>query len=252
LSSKQLEGKSVVVTRASHQNLRLIQALTSAGAEVIVAPAIAVIPPLDGGQPLDDALIRLERFSWIAFTSTNSVSALMARGARRGVLKKFSHLQIAAVGPATAAKVVSEMGREPDLVPASHDGVSLANAFPLPKPGDRVLVPIASDGRTDLVDGLRAKGWQVDGVAAYRTVFPSLNHDLVSAVIDADVVTFASPSAVKGHLEQTGGKSAAKVVVIGKTTAQQCELLGIEVAFVAEEPSAEGLVQAVALAVGQQ
>ena len=82
MSSKQLEGKSVVVTRASHQNLRLIQALTSAGAEVIVAPAIAVVPPLDGGQPLDDALIRLERFSWIAFTSTNSVSALMARGAR--------------------------------------------------------------------------------------------------------------------------------------------------------------------------
>jgi uroporphyrinogen-III synthase len=252
LSFKLLEGKSVVVTRASHQNSDLIEALSNAGAKVVAAPAIAVVPPLDGGQPLDDALIRLERFSWVAFTSTNSVAALLARGARRGVLKKFSHLQIAVVGPTTAAKVASEMGREPDLIPVHHDGVSLAKAFPKPKPGDRALVPMASDGRTDLVDGLRARGWQVDGVAAYRTVFPSLNRDLVSEAINADVVTFASPSAVKGHLEQTGGKSAAKVVVIGETTARECERLGVRVTFVAEEQSVEGLVQAVASVAGQR
>jgi uroporphyrinogen-III synthase len=109
---------------------------------------------------------------------------------------------------------------------------------------------MASDGRTDLVDGLRARGWQVDGVAAYRTVFPSLNRALVSEAINADVVTFASPSAVKGHLEQTGGKSAAKVVVIGETTARECERLGVRVTFVAEEQSVEGLVQAVASVAG--
>ncbi len=252
MSFQLLEGKSVVVTRASHQSSGLIEALSDAGAKVVAAPAIAVVPPLDGGQPLDDALIRLERFSWVAFTSTNSVAALMARGARRGVLKRFSRLQIAVVGPTTAAKVALEMGREPDLIPVRHDGVSLAKAFPNPKPDDRVLIPMASDGRTDLIDGLRARGWQVDGVAAYRTVCPSLNHDLVSEAIDADVVTFASPSAVDGHLKQTGGRSAAKVVVIGETTARECERLGVSVTFVAEERSVDGLVQAVALAAGQR
>ena len=252
MNDRPLQGKSVVVTRASHQSGDLIQALTKAGADVIAAPAIAVVPPLDGGQPLDDALIRLERFSWLAFTSTNSVAALMARGARRGVLKRFAHLQIAAVGHGTAAKVTSEMGREPDLVPARQDGASVANAFPPPQPGDRVLVPIASDGRPDLPEGLRARGWQVDGIAAYRTVCPSLNHDLVSEAINADVVTFASPSAVNGHLKQTGGKSAAKVVVIGETTARECERLGVSVTFVAEERSVDGLVQAVALAASQR
>ena len=92
MSSDLLTGKSVVVTRASHQSGDLIAALQEKGAEVVPAPAIAVVPPLDGGQPLDDALLRLERFSWIAFTSSNAVSALMARAARRGVLKKFRGL----------------------------------------------------------------------------------------------------------------------------------------------------------------
>ena len=252
MSNKSLCGKSVVVTRASHQSADLIQALTEEGAEVIAAPAIAIVPPLDGGQPLDDALIRLERFSWLAFTSTNSVAALMARGARRGVLKRFSHLKIAAVGPATAAKVASEMGREPDLIPTHYDSASLADAFPRPKPGDRVLVPRASDGLTDLSDGLRARGWHVDCVAAYRTVCPSLSDDLVSQAISAEIVIFASPSAVKGHLEQTGGKSASTVVVIGETTAEECRLSGIEVAAIAEERSVGGLVQAVSSMVDQR
>ena len=173
-----LAGKSVVVTRASHQSSDLIQAFGEVGAEVIPAPAIAVVPPLDGGQPLDDALLRLERFSWLAFTSSNAVSALMARAARRGVLKKIEGLRIAAIGLSTAAKVQSELKREPDLVPINSDGMSLAEAFPAPTSDDHVLIPMASDGRTELYEGLQNKGWKVDRVAAYRTVVPSLEDEL--------------------------------------------------------------------------
>ena len=240
-----LTGKSVVVTRASHQSSDLIEALDEVGAEVIPAPAIAVVPPLDGGQPLDDALLRLERFSWLAFTSSNAVSALMARAARRGVSKKIEGLQIAAIGPSTAAKVLSELKREPDLVPINNDGVSLAEVFPVPTSDDHVLIPMASDGRTELYEGLKNKGWKVDCVAAYRTVFPSLEDELVMRAIRADAVTFASPSAVNGHLEQTGGRTATKIITIGNTTAEECRIHGLEVAGVAESQTTDGLVQAV-------
>ena len=84
-----LKGKSIVVTRASHQSAALIESLEVIGADVVPAPAIAIVPPLDGGQPLDDALLRLERFSWVAFTSANAVAAMTARAERRGVRKKF-------------------------------------------------------------------------------------------------------------------------------------------------------------------
>ena len=245
MSADLLAGKSVVVTRPSHQSQELIAALTDIGAEVLPAPAIAVVPPLDGGQPLDDALLRLDRFSWIAFTSSNAVSALMARAARRGVLKKFDGLRLAAIGPSTASKVLSEFKREPDLVPSRNNGLSLADAFPAPTADDHVLIPMAADGRLELSNILESKGWKVKRVAAYRTVFPSLADDLVKTVIRADVVTFASPSAVKGHIEQTGDRITSKIVVIGETTAEECRLQGLEVAGVAKSQTIEGLVQAV-------
>ncbi len=168
-----------------------------------------------------------------------------ASGRRGGVLKKIEGLQIAAIGPSTAAKVLSELKREPDLVPINNDGVSLAEVFPIPTSDDHVLIPMASDGRTELYEGLKNKGWKVDCVAAYRTVFPSLEDELVMRAIRADAVTFASPSAVNGHLEQTGGRTATKIITIGNTTAEECRIQGLEVAGVAESQTTDGLVQAV-------
>ena len=244
MNTKPLKGKSVVVTRASHQNAELVRAFSDLGADVIAAPAIAIVPPLDGGQPLDDALLRLSRFTWLAFTSSNAVSALMARAARRGVLKNFSHLQIAAVGPTTAAKVFKELKRDASLIPQKSDGAALAAAFPEPGPNDRVLIPAASDGLTDLRRGLEAKGWDVDQVAAYRTVFPSLSDELIERSITADLVTFASPSSVIGHLQQTNGLTASNVVAIGATTTKECIAKGLTVAATAEQQSSGALVQA--------
>lgn len=240
-----LVGRRVVVTRASHQSAELVALLTDAGAEVIEAPAIAIVPPLDGGQPLDDALLRLERFTWVAFASTNAVSATLARAARRGVRKRFGHLKVAAVGAATARRVVAELDRDPDVIPDRAEAAALAAAFPEPEPGDHVFVPMATGGRPDLVDGLRARGYEVWDVAAYRTVHPSLSDHVADELKRADVVTFASPSAVRGHLEQTGGVVEGRVVCIGQTTAAECRALGVEVSAVAEHQSAAGLVEAV-------
>ncbi len=239
-----LAGRTVVVTRASHQSAGLVRAFEEAGAVVVAAPAIAIVPPLDGGQPLDDALLRLERFTWVAFTSTNAVAATLARAERRNVRSRFEHLRVAAVGSGTARKVIEELGRAPDLIPERGDSASLAAAFPDPAVDDRCLVPMATDGRPDLVEGLRSRGWDVWQVAAYRTVHPSLSPAVAAELPGADVVTFASPSAVRGHLAQTGGTVSGKVVCIGDTTAAECRALGVEVAAVASSPSEDGLVAA--------
>ncbi|MDG2111268.1 MAG: uroporphyrinogen-III synthase, partial [Actinomycetota bacterium] len=205
---------------------------------------------LDGGQPLDDALLRLERFTWVAFTAVNAVAATLARSERRGVRRRFERLKIAVVGGSTARRVETDLGRPPDLVPQRHDAASLAAAFPEPTEDDRCFVPMATDGRPDLVDGLTARGWDVWAAAAYRTVHPTLSDHLVEVVHAADVVTFASPSAVRGHLEQTGGQLPRSAVCIGNTTAAACRELDIEVAAIAEEQSMPGLVAAVLEVVG--
>ena len=68
---------------------------------------------------------------------------------------------------------------------------------------------------------------------------------MVTRAISADAVTFASPSAVNGHLEQTGGQTATKIIAIGNTTAAECRIQGLEVAGVAKNQTTDDLVQAV-------
>lgn len=244
-----LTGRTVVVTRASHQAAPLADALRASGARVVVAPAIAVVPPLDGGQPLDDALLRLEQFSWVAFTSSNAVAATFARADRRGVRRRFARIRTAAVGPSTAARVEAEINRPVTLVPEQNDAAGLAAAFPEPGPDDWCFVPQSAQARPEFVDGLRARGWNVDAVSAYRTVTPTLSDHLVADVSGADAVVFASPSAVHGHLGQIGGGPVdGKVICIGRTTAAACAEAGVPVAALAPRPSDEGLVEAVAVA----
>ncbi|WP_419921481.1 uroporphyrinogen-III synthase [Candidatus Poriferisodalis sp.] len=244
-----LAGRTVVVTRASHQAAQLAEVLRQHGARAVVAPALAIVPPLDGGQPLDDALLRLERFSWVAFASPNAVAATLARADRRGVRRRFARIRVAAVGPSTASRVMAELDRPPNLVPDQHDAAGLAAAFADPRPGDACFVPQSASARPELVDGLRARGWEVAAVTAYRTVTPTLSDHLAADIAAADAVVFASPSAVQGHLAQTGGLLAnAKVVCIGRTTAAACSSAGLEVAAVAPQPSDAGLVDAVAQA----
>lgn len=242
-----LTGKRVVVTRASHQSAPLIEALSAAGASVVAAPAIAIVPPLDGGQSLDDALLRLRSFSWVAFTSTNSVAATFARADRRGVRKHFGAVRTAAVGPQTAARVERELGRPVDTVPSTHTAAALAEVFDEPTDGDRCFVPMAHDGRPDLREGLQRRGWQVTTAAAYRTVHPSLPAHLLRDVLSADLVVFASPSAVEGHLDQLaehGETLRARVICIGPTTAAACERLHITPAAIAASPSTTDLITA--------
>lgn len=244
-----LTGRTVVVTRASHQAASLADALRASGARAVVAPAIAVVPPLDGGQPLDDALLRLEQFSWVAFTSSNAVAATFARADRRGVRRGFARIRTAVVGPTTAARVEAEINRPVTLVPERHDAAGLAEAFPAPGPSDACFVPQSAEARPDLVSGLRARGWNVTAVSAYRTVTPTLSDHLFAAIAAADAVVFASPSAVHGHLSQIGGGPVVgKVICIGRTTAAACVEADLPVAAVAPRPSDEGLVEAVAVA----
>ncbi|MDE0319871.1 MAG: uroporphyrinogen-III synthase [Acidimicrobiales bacterium] len=244
-----LADRTVVVTRASHQAGPLAAALRTHGARPVIAPAIAVVPPLDGGQPLDDALLRLEQFSWVAFTSSNAVAATFARADRRGVRRRFARIRTAAVGPSTAARVEAEIGRPVNLVPEQSDAAGLAEAFPDPRADDWCFVPQSAQARPELADGLRARGWNVDAVSAYRIVTPTLSDHLIADMSGADAVVFASPSAVRGHLSQMGSQGVTgKIVCIGRTTAAACQQADVPVAAVADGPTDAGLVDAVATA----
>lgn len=246
-----LSGLSVVVTRAHSQAQGLVSALGRAGARVVALPVLAIADPADGGRAMRRAAARLARsqYEWVVFTSANAVERFVSS---LGEGANFAGASVAAVGETTRA-ALRELGFEVALVPQTHDARSLALAMP-PSGGSgpgRVLFPRAADAGDRLVKGLTEKGWEVDDVEVYRTVpaGPSegATEQALAAAEAADVVTFASPSAVRFYLEMTAGRRVPPVVAcIGPVTAKAAAAAGLHVDCVAREQSAEGLVDALA------
>jgi uroporphyrinogen-III synthase len=99
--------------------------------------------------------------------------------------------------------------------------------------------------RDVLPDGLRAAGWDVDVVAAYRTVPAPLTDDQRARAETADVVTFTSSSTVERYLEAMGDRPVPGVVAcIGPITAATARDHGLSVDVVADEHTIAGLVRA--------
>ncbi|HVA34322.1 MAG TPA: uroporphyrinogen-III C-methyltransferase, partial [Candidatus Baltobacteraceae bacterium] len=116
-----LFGKRVLVTRPATQGLEFARALAGHGMEPILAPTIAIAPPDDAG-PAQHALDELERYRWIAFTSRNGVDAFFEALAARGAdARALGGIKVAAIGPATAARLAAR-GVRADLVPPAFVG----------------------------------------------------------------------------------------------------------------------------------
>ena len=69
-----LFGQRIVVTRTREQASQLSRQLLELGAEVLEIPTIKIVPPTDK-KSLADALLALNSYDWIVFTSPNGVTA---------------------------------------------------------------------------------------------------------------------------------------------------------------------------------
>ncbi len=238
-----LEGRRVVVTRATSQVSTLAQQLGDLGATVVELPVIAIEEPADGGAALARAVEQLHSgvYEWVVCTSSNAALRLLVALAEHPVPEA---VRWAAVGPGTAA-VLADAGFSPQLVPARSVSDELAVAFPVGS--GRVLFPRAETVRGALVQGLRAKGWEVDEVVAYRTVPGRPDPVQLAAAHGAEAIVFASSSAVQRTVELLGSESVPKIVVsIGPITSGTAQALGLEVAIEAEEATVKGLALAAA------
>jgi len=242
-----LAGRTVVVTRAPEQSDPLAAALLAAGARVLQLPLISIEAAADGGAALRRAVAEIGQYDWVAFTSANAVGpvAALLRDAR-----SLGAARLAAVGRATA-EALESVHLTADLVPDRSSAEGLVDAFArAPAPGGRVLFPRSASARPTLAAGLRAKGWTVDEVVAYRTVpGPPPAAALADELAGADVVIFASPSTISAYLaarDDAGRPLAAPkaVACIGPVSAQAARAAGLPVEIEADEPSVEGLVAA--------
>ena len=224
-----LTGRSVVITRPRDQALDLITALEIAGAVIVQAPTIDITPPADGGTSLRAALADPDGYEWIVYTSANAVRAVdNAAGSAAGA-------RIAVVGPATARA----LRRRVDLMAAEHTSAALATAFPAGT--GNVLIPQSSLADPAFARAIRAKGWRVTAVQAYATTCAPVDERTLSAIVLADAVLFASPSAVHGYAH-ADLPTPHRSLCIGPRTAAAAEELDWPHVATAARHTVSGLV----------
>ena len=232
MSDRPLDRVRVVVTRAIPQAAPLIAAIEDLGGEPVALPLLELVDAEDGGEALREAVNGASEADWLVVLSPNGAVRLPG-GPFPG--------KVAAIASGTAG-VLDEMGYSVDLIPEVASSVGLLGAFAATEFAGRVIIAQAEVGRPELADGLRERGVEVEVVDAYRNVMPELEPAPVSAAMEADVVVFASPSAVTRYVEHVG-RTPARAVCIGTVTAAEAKAAGFDVA-VSESPTTDAIVAA--------
>lgn len=206
---------TVVLTRAHGDNADLAERFARSGARTIELPCVR-IEPLADRRALDVALASLGPDDWLVVTSRQGAVAVTA-GAP--VLSR-----VAAVGAATAARL-RECGVDPDFVPSAARGEDLARELPW-RQGD-VLLARSARALQDLPRGLRARGFRVREVVAYRTIV-GVQGDATEVrqllVADPGQVAIAvwSPSALDALVAELSAELISRCTVLagGSTTSR--------------------------------
>jgi uroporphyrinogen III methyltransferase/synthase len=215
-------------------------------------------PPDDYG-PLDAACAEIDRFDWVIFASASAVDPFLERllaGPRD--LRALGRTGLCAVGPSTADRLKAH-GLKVDLVPPEYRAESLLQAIGErgPVEGRRLLLPHADIGRELVAEELRRQGADVTEVVAYKTVATEPERegdpDVYRLLLERrlDVVTFASPSAVRNLVRVLGDEPAADllnatiVAAIGPVTAEAAAQYHIKTTIVPAQYTIPGLVDAI-------
>jgi uroporphyrinogen III methyltransferase/synthase len=253
--SRPLFGQRIVVTRTRTQASQLSRQFAERGAEVLEIPTIKTVPP-ENLAPIADALLELNSYDWLVFTSPNGVTHFFEYFFKGfDDLRDIGGVRIAAVGPATAAKL-KELHLRVDLMPDEFLAVKIAAAFAKYESVDNLKICLARAevANPELPQALEALGAIVDDIACYKTIPET--EDLTGAAArmleaGADWLTFASSSAVENFHTRFDLPALIKkfpemkLASIGPETSKTLLALGVKPTVEAKPHTIEGLVAAV-------
>jgi uroporphyrinogen III methyltransferase/synthase len=247
-----LFGQRIVVTRTREQAGQLSRRLHEHGAEVLEVPTIKLEPPTRR-QELVDALLELNAYDWLVFTSPNGVTKFFEYFFKRfHDMRDLGGARIAAVGPATANKL-KELHLQVDLTPDEALASEIAMAFAKFESIENLKICLlrAEVANPELPAALEALGAIVDDVACYQTVPET--EDATGAVASllakgADWVAFTSGSTV-AHFHARFDLPALlqkfpqlKMATIGPETSKALATLGLKPTVEAKQHTIDGLV----------
>lgn len=246
-----LFGKRVVVTRTRTQAGELSRRLEELGADVLELPTIEIVPPRNP-RPLHEAIARIRQFDWLVFTSPNGVGFFFdAYMKRHGDIRRLGNVRLAAIGPATAAKLAGR-GLRVDLMPREFVAERVAAEMKRQPGRGRVLLARADIARDALPRLLRKAGYQVEEITAYETRAPAKSRTVEELMKrGTDLVTFTSSSTAENFVRLVGKSrlrgipGRPRFVSIGPVTSATMRKLGLKVWRQAPVHTIPGLVECI-------
>lgn len=246
-----LFGLQIVVTRPWHQIQETADRLLELGARPVAMPTARVVPPKDRSA-LETAISDIDSYDWILFTSVNGVESFFEALDSAGKdSRALAGSQIAAIGSATAGEL-RRFGLRADLLPRDYTTDGLVEAFGDKADGRRILCPRSGIAPPDLVEGLTARGAEVNEVAAYTMEPDNSNAGAVLGKLEADRIdwiTFSSSSTVENFFSavepERVQESSARIASIGPRTSDTLRKLGFEPDVEAAPHTIEDLIQAI-------
>lgn len=245
-----LFGKRIVVTRTRQQAGELVNRLRKLGADAFEMPTIR-IEPAPNKREFYESVAYAHGYDWLIFTSPNGVDAFFKaffeiyRDAR-----DLGGVRIAAIGPATAARV-NAFRFQVDVQPEKYVAEEIITALQKETSLDnlRILLARAEGARDVLPKQLSRLGAIVDETVAYRTI-PETNDD--SGGIEryktegADMVTFTSSSTAENfHALQLPACDGVAFASIGPVTSRTMRELSMPVHLEASVHDIPGLVASI-------
>ncbi len=245
--------KRILITRPRAQADGFAERLRAAGFEPIFFPVIE-IRPIEKNVALGRALVKLDCYDWIVFTSVNAVDVVFNHS---NLVKKGQELgdrgvRVAAIGPKTA-EALRARGVTPDFVPAEHVAESI-----LPGLGDLrgkwVLLPRAEIARKALPEAIAAAGGIPHEISVYQTLPAQPDPEGIAALRSGvDIITLTSPSTVQNFvaIAQQNGLDPWHLpgnplfACIGPITEQAAREEGLVNLVVAREYTTEGLIEVI-------
>lgn len=146
------------------------------------------------------ALGHIEDYSWLAFTSQNTITLFFKWLREWNIdVRKLAHLKFAVVGAGTRDTLKSE-GYIADYVPDEYTTSALAMGLAnVMNDGEKLLLPRAVQGSETMLDILDQGGVVYEEIPVYDVVGRRM--ESIQYLNDLDVITFVSASGVRGFLD---------------------------------------------------
>ena len=146
------------------------------------------------------ALEHIEDYSWLAFTSPNTITLFFKWLREWNIdVRKLAHLKLAVVGAGTRDALKAE-GYIADYVPDEYTTSALARGLAnVMNDGEKLLLPRAVQGSETMLDILDQGGVAYEEIPVYDVVGRRM--ESIQYLNDLDVITFVSASGVRGFLD---------------------------------------------------